>query len=149
MTQRTYRRLPGSGVSWFQSRTLWLGPDHVLSVHNTPISEEYRRFYLRDIQALVLAESRSSIAYYLAATAGVVALVTAGLLLNRYWIWGALGLLISFILVRLSWSVPDCACYLKTATGVHRLPSLGKLRAARKAVAVLEPLIQAAQRAPA
>ena len=33
--------------------TLWLGDDHLLAVQSTGYSEEYTRFYLKDIQAIV------------------------------------------------------------------------------------------------
>ena len=51
----TYRRMPGSAGLIMRKR-LWLGPDHILMVRSHVLSEEYRRFYFADIEALVVAE---------------------------------------------------------------------------------------------
>lgn len=145
MTPVSYRRLPGLAVAPFQRRSLWLGPDHVLSVRTLPFSEHYRRYYFQDIQAIVLTESGSSVAYYLYASA--VFLVLMFLLLGYTWhpVWATLCGLMGAILFTLGMQVPNCACYLQTATSLERLPSLGRLRAARKTLAILKPAIEAAQ----
>ena len=33
---------------------LWLGPDHIMSVRSNGYMETYKRFYFRDIQAVVI-----------------------------------------------------------------------------------------------
>lgn len=145
MTPVSYRRLPGLAVAPFERRSLWLGPDHVLSVRTLPFSEHYRRYYFRDIQAIVLTESGSSWAYYLYASAAFLLLMF--LLLGYTWhpVWAALCGITGTIFLTVGLRVPNCACYLQTATGVQRLPSLGRSRAARKALAILKPAIEAAQ----
>ena len=35
--------------------SVWLGPDHLLLVESLRFREEYKRFYLRDIQAIAVA----------------------------------------------------------------------------------------------
>ncbi len=145
MTEVVYRRLPGVAASPFRRRTLWLGPDHILSVLSLPFSEQYRRFYFRDIQAIVLAEAGNSWTYYLFASGAFLVLMF--LLLGYSWhpVWAVIcgaGALAAFTVgIR----VPNCDCYLRTATSLERLPSLGRVRAARKALALLKPLIEAAQ----
>jgi hypothetical protein len=65
----SYRRLPGR-TPWFRfggvsapTASLWLGPDHVLKVERSASRETYKRFYYRDIQAIVVEGSsrRSSV----------------------------------------------------------------------------------------
>src|ERR1035438_5773729 len=50
-----YRRLPGRRWSPGSSASLWMGSDHILLVKSAWFREEYKRFYLRDIQAIVVA----------------------------------------------------------------------------------------------
>jgi hypothetical protein len=145
MTPVAYRRLPGLAVAPFRRQTLWMGPDHVLSVRTLPFSEHYRRYYFSDIQAIVLTESGSPMAYYLYASA--VFLLLMFLLLGYTWhpVWATLCGIAGAVLLTLGLRVPNCACYLQTATGVVRLPSLGRLRAARKTLAILKAAIEASQ----
>lgn len=145
MTPISYRKLPGVAAVPFQRKTLWLGPDHVLSVRTLPFTEHYRRYYFRDIQAIVLTESGSSVAYYLYASAAFLLLMF--LLLGYTWhpFWATLCGLTGAVLLTFGLRVPNCACYLQTATGVVRLPSLGRVRAARKALAIMKPAIEGAQ----
>ncbi len=49
-----YVQLPGAYRGFFRKASLWEGIDHVLSVSGTRFSDEYRRFYYRDIQALIV-----------------------------------------------------------------------------------------------
>ena len=68
-TAISYRRLPGR-TAWFRfggvsapTTSLWLGPDHLLKVERSASRETYKRFYYRDIQAIVVEGSsrRSSV----------------------------------------------------------------------------------------
>src|SRR5881409_101596 len=56
---RTYRPLPGraAGLAWYHR--LWLGPDHLLAVRSFGFTEEYKRFYFRDIQAILIGRTDS------------------------------------------------------------------------------------------
>ena len=56
-----YRRLPGrgrrkQGLVFLAAAhsSLWLGPDHLLSVDRIWMNEEYKRFYFRDVQAITV-----------------------------------------------------------------------------------------------
>lgn len=50
-----YRRLPGRRQGLITRASLWMGSDHILLVKSSWFREEYKRFYLRDIQAIVVA----------------------------------------------------------------------------------------------
>ena len=60
MASPKYQKLPGSGsrnrgfAVVACRNTLWMGDDHLLSVDRTFFAETYKRFYFRDIQALIL-----------------------------------------------------------------------------------------------
>src|SRR5205809_7300860 len=51
--EKAYRRLPGRTSGFLSYSRLWLGPDHLLLARTAFFSEEYKRFYFRDIQAVV------------------------------------------------------------------------------------------------
>ncbi|HZR47537.1 MAG TPA: hypothetical protein VFA47_12570, partial [Candidatus Manganitrophaceae bacterium] len=58
--EKEYRRLPGRGIKrgGFLAltairATLWEGKDHLLCLYRTGYTEEYKRFYYRDIQAFI------------------------------------------------------------------------------------------------
>src|SRR6185503_16307515 len=55
---KVYRRLPGRESGLLSYSRLWLGPDHLLLARTTFFSEEYKRFYFRDIQAIVMRKTR-------------------------------------------------------------------------------------------
>src|SRR6266849_2193626 len=52
-----YRRLGGSGATLTHHARLYLGPDHVLQSASTGYSEIYKRFYFRDIQAIIIRKT--------------------------------------------------------------------------------------------
>jgi len=56
---REYTRLPGRGRGFFRYNTLWLGKDYLLSINSKIFSEDYKRFYYGDIQAIVTRKTAS------------------------------------------------------------------------------------------
>jgi hypothetical protein len=143
-----YRRLPGIALSPIRRRTLYQGPDHILAVRTTLYFQEYRRFYYRDIQAIVIAEYGSAWTFYLIASA--IFLLVMFVLLGYSWhpVWAALSAIGCVACFLVGMRIPNCYCLLKTATTTERLPSLGRKSAAGKAIAILQPLILQAQSAP-
>ena len=59
---QTYQRLPGTRRTPFRRATLWLGADHILSVNSARFSEEYKRYYFKDIQAIVVRQTSGATA---------------------------------------------------------------------------------------
>ena len=62
-----YRRLRGRGRRGGRFfaiaaplSTAWVGPDHLLAVDMFGASEDYRRFYFREIQALAARRARAA-----------------------------------------------------------------------------------------
>ena len=62
-----YRKLPGRGNrrdggfigGTFRQSRLWLGQDHLLSVDSTLSSQDLKRFYFRDIQAITVRRTHT------------------------------------------------------------------------------------------
>jgi hypothetical protein len=149
---KLYTRLPGSGVAGFQRVRLWLGPDHLLWVGSSSIGERYKRFYFADIQALVICQTMDwaigSVilgAMVVGLGLGAVAVDTSGL---RGFFIVAAALFLLLLTVHLFLG-QTCVCRVKTAVQSESLPSLKRLRNARKVLARIRPLLEAAQAGPA
>lgn len=137
-----YKRLPGRKRGIFHGASLWLGDDHLLAVSGWRFTEDYKRYYYRDIQALVVTREGRFVAplpWVLAAlAAGVTALIAkAG---SVAWLAEACtGILVVLGLYLLIVSLTQsCRCRIQTAVSREELPSLYRMWSARKAVAILE-----------
>ncbi len=155
---KEYVRLPGRGqkvvgVLSAGRTSLWLGNDHLLHVSDQWFTETYKRFYFRDIQAIMLRKTRAGKIINL--VCGLVALLVflfplAGKL---YWAWDAAGMIVGgcfggfFLLIVVVNSLmgPTSSCKLKTAVQSEELPSLARLWRARKVLRILRARIDAEQ----
>ena len=94
----SYRKLPGRRRGFLFGSSVWLADDHLLLVKSARFREEYRRFYFRDIQAIVTADAmRFHLSTRSAAIGALWALSMAilwGRFRNYVWLgWTALALL--------------------------------------------------------
>jgi hypothetical protein len=139
-----YRRLPGRSGSLIR-HSLWMQSDHLLCVRANPFSEQYRRYYFADIQALVLTELHGTAAFYWYAAAISLAFLGGLSVYSRHPVWGVLCGLMALIVFYVGWRVPNCSCYLKTSVSTDKLPAIRQLRAARRAIAMLVREIEKVQ----
>lgn len=150
-----YKRLPGRGprrggfISISLSRcSLYLADDHVLAVESTGFSEDYKRFYFSDIQAIITRKTRrgafwSTILALMIACSLMGALyLEAGSLHIFFWILS--GTFLAFLLVN-TFRGPTCICHIKTAVQQDQLPSLNRLRIARRVIEMFRPAIERVQ----
>jgi hypothetical protein len=148
-TRVLYRKMPGDFRGFFRRNTLWLGGDHLLLVDSSRFSETYKRFYLRDIQSVVIRKTaRLALPYYwvlLACVAIIVLLV--GLRPFLPWLfWTSVVTLAGLTLYLYIASVfQSCACHLITRVNKVELPSLFRLGSANRFVDILTPRIITAQ----
>jgi hypothetical protein len=143
-----YSRLTGRKRTLGGYSQLWLGPDHILLVHNRRLSEHYQRFSLADIQAIVLTERPENSTQQIAALAGVIlsglgvvafssifakvfaaffGMAAVGVLFNRM-VWGA-----------------RCDCHLHTAVSRELLRPVSRMPGARDFLQRVGPAIEAVQ----
>ncbi len=147
---KKYRRLPGRNRGSFSQETLWEGPDHLLSAKATIFREEYRRFYYKDIQYIIVRKTgRGKIINIVFGLLLFLSVLPAALYLEEWpeplvmaWPFSALFLSMLAINAILGGT---CEAHLKTAVQMQRLPSLKRIRSARKAMKRLAPLIKKEQ----
>jgi len=152
---KEFIKLPGKRILTlgFARNSLWLGKDHLLHVINRGYTEEYRRFYYRDIQAILVRET--SIGKTFSIILGIIAGVSLFFLALGWFVWKwetfalipmaiAAFLWIVLFLVQIA-SGPTCICHLRTAVQFEHLPSLRRVRTARKAIAMLRHRVEAVQ----
>ena len=148
MSQPTYKKLSGRGRTWSGHARIWQGEDHLLLVLTSGYVENYRRFFFKDIQGIVVQRTH----------------------MGKTWngIWGGLGLFLGLLALLVPDDVgkivlaclaapfviglvinlalgPTCACYIRTAVQTERVPAISRRRTAEKFIARVEPLIVASQ----
>jgi hypothetical protein len=144
-------RLPGKKRGLFSHHTLWLGADYLLAVESTGFREQYKRFYFRDIQAIIMRQTARRIVWsvvlaVLVVVAALPLLTLAGSsrpLLTLSWCIVPTLFLIAF-LGHLALG-PTCNCYVQMPLALHELPSLRRSRHAKKVLAELHPRVRRVQ----
>lgn len=147
---KPYRRLPGVTYKSFGKHTLWQGKDHLLAMYSNGMLEDYRRFYYRDIQGLVITKTRK--AAVIATVIFLLCLISA--ILSWHFSrdlapWSVFfGIVSGVFLVYLLSSLmkgPSCECRIITAVQNEPLRAVTLLRHGRKLATALKPLILASQ----
>lgn len=153
---KEYRKLPGRGnrrdgtiiAGTVRQSRLWLGKDHVLLVDSTLNAQELKRFYFRDIQAITVRKTHAGRTMNLALT-GLAAMFGLWAVLIEDSVGQGILLTIAAVFAGLvvvnSLFGPTCQCHLQSAVQREVLPSLGRLRTARKVLGLLRPHIEQAQ----
>jgi hypothetical protein len=151
-----YKRLPGwgricDGIA-ASVNTVWLGQDHVLSVLNNGYTEEYKRFYFRDIQAFIVHKNNWQMVQGLAL--GLIFLAFAGVTLAGIiqkwptagvWIPGGIAGLFALVFIVNLAKGPTCAAYLQTAVQTERIHALCRWRTAMRTIGLIYDAVTSAQ----
>lgn len=145
-----YRKLPGRRRGILGGASVWMGGDHLLSVKSYRFHEEYKRFHLRDVQAIVVAKTprfhistRSLFIGALWSFAYLLASVNARFeFLKPALYMVAAGLVAAWLLISAAFS---CRCRILTAVSLDELPSIYRTWTARRFLAKVEPRIAEVQ----
>jgi uncharacterized membrane protein len=127
---------------------LWQGRDHLLLVYNSGYAEDYKRFYYRDIQAIVTRKTARGMVWNIVLALFAVFFAALAFTTSDREGTIVLGSFAGFFLLLLLTNAlrgPTCVTHLQTAVSREDLPSLNRLRVTRKVVGRLRPLIEAAQ----
>lgn len=170
MPDTKYQRLTRSRVSQRFALvsaprvSLWLGEDHLLLVEHRGFSEAYKRFYFRDIQAIIVRQTTRQ-AIWNAVLAVPVALCLVAVIVSAAMARSAPGTVTWAISVfapaTITWAIflllfllpfivnnlrgTACSCQLRTAVQTEDIASLSRLRQTHKVLDKIRPLIVAAQ----
>jgi hypothetical protein len=158
MPESTYQNIPGSGtrrqgfaLSACRNR-LYLAEDHLLSVDRTPYSETYKRFYFRDVQALILQPTERRGKWNIAFGVGLVLfLMVLGYNYSGrdFPIFSSVMVCLFFILILVNTlRGPTCRLHLRTAVQEEELAACQRLGAARRAIALIVARVTAVQKRP-
>jgi len=144
-----YRRLPGKKRGFGSWRTLWMGDDHLLAVNSNGYAEEYTRYYYKDIKAVIVRRTSARGVWngVLAAALGVSILPLFAFVVYGTYPPGTLAsvcftapLLLTLLLVN-TLRGPCCRCHILMPLGASELPTLRRVRTARRILELLRPQI--------
>jgi hypothetical protein len=158
-----YRRLSRPHFGLNGTASIWLGGDHIMQVSTMFGWEKYRRWFYRDIQALIARRNATRLIWYLIVGLGGV-FIAAGALLSMsagasssssdraglFVIAGILGTVaVSFLAVALINTLlgPTCSVYVQTPHGMEKLSGPGRLAVFERLVEQTRSLIDSAQTA--
>jgi hypothetical protein len=125
-----------------------MGDDHILGVDNNGFSEDYKRFYFSNIQAIITRRTKRGATWSIILALMIACSFVGALFLEiesvRILSWILSGTFLAFLLVNI-FRGPTCVCHIMTAVQEDQLPSLNRLRVARKVIETLRPAIERVQ----
>ena len=143
--ENQYQRLPGRG---FVSDRLYLANDHLLRVNSNGMTEHYRRFYFTDIQAVVISltdwQKVWTAIHLVICALFIIWLLAVENTAGRV-VLGCISLFFGVNFLINALRGPTCQTQIQTRIGAESLPSLKRLRNARRVIDLLSLRIQDAQ----
>jgi hypothetical protein len=150
------QRLPGFAFNVLGVDRAWLADDHLLVSRSAAAFESYRRYYFREIKALVVRPTATGVIWniilgLLLALIGAAAVgawvyarkrghsPVAAMVLGGIWLLPAAALIFHVIRGK------TCAVYVQTRAGIERLAAPARVPAAFKLQAALRARIAEAQ----
>lgn len=152
-----YYRVPGAyWGSFMQGKGTWVGSDHLMVSWRLMYTEYYRRFYFRDIQAIIIQPTADRLIQniLLGVIAGIWLVSLLAVLGARRplvtWSWILACLFFGFMLLIMMnlFRGRTCRTFVKTAVSMQRLPNLDRLPGAQKFIDVMERQIMQHQPMP-
>jgi hypothetical protein len=143
-----YKKMPGRRRGFIKGSSLWMGDDHLLLVRSMRFREEYKRFHLRDVQAVAVARAPrfhiSTPMFGLVILYAIAYAVVRGFLARELpFLWAAAAILVASWVYISAWC--SCRCRIYTAVSSDELPSVYRTWTARRFLARLEPRIAEVQ----
>jgi hypothetical protein len=148
MTPERYRKLPGHRRGFLRGASVWIGADHLLAVRSIRVREEYKRFYLRDVQAISVAQRPR---FHLSTRSFAIAWVLLALYMTvrARWPWADLLFGILAVCLVSAWAIVSsrfsCRCRIYTAVSRDELPSVYRTWTAHRFVEKVAPMVEQAQ----
>lgn len=150
-TEIYYRKLPGKKRKFIGRDTAWMGPDHLLIVESSGISETYKRLYFKDIQAVSILKTPYAFIANSILFALMVILTASGLYLYStemypvsIFMWIVAGVMFVYFISNAPQGA-SCECWLFTRVQKEKLRSVHTVRSLKKAMKLLIPAIEKSQ----
>lgn len=145
--KKLYKKLPGKKAGLVGIHTLHMGEDHLLFIYSVFFRETYRRFYYSDIQSVIIRKTIRGAVWniILGVMAALFLLATLGAEDKMLWVFGIISGLIFFLFLANCVMGPTCICHIRTPAQTEILPSLNRLRTARRVMGKILPLIEKEQ----
>jgi len=153
-----YRRLKLGRAGLTSTSSFWQAPDHLLIVEVTGCVEKYRRFYFRDIQAVIIQKTKTRLWWSIGLVMGLLFMLAILVQVNwgmqsddapAFFICAFLALCLIVALAGSFLSGPTCTVLIRTAVQTQVLPNINRRKKADKLVEQIGPAIIAAQTTPA
>ena len=145
---KEYTRLPGKKKNFLIGYyELWLGTDHLLYIFSRFGIEDYKRFYFKDIQAVITRKTATGKIQNLVLSIFCILFSLMALYLKGGWSvfnWSIAGLMAIFLMI--NWlRGPTCVSHMQTAVQTEKLHSLYRLKTAKKVMNRLRLLVEQVQ----
>jgi hypothetical protein len=148
---KEYKRIGGKGArrrQFFTRNTLWLGADHLLQVEHTGYTEEYKRFYFRDIQSIIVQKDNRFLIWSLVLGGLLATCLTFVIQFDEQGakiFFGCVAAPLFLALVINLIKGPSCYTRIKTAVQEEEVPAFRRVWKTQKAMAQVREMISAAQ----
>jgi len=157
-----YQRLSRPYFGLNGTASLWLGPDHLLQVTNAFGWERYRRWYFRDIQALIARRNVTRLVWNIVLGGGGIFVTLAAMLVLADTTTGAervatvvVGILLGivaagFFAIAVVNSVigSSCTVFVQTPNGMEKMSAPGRAAVFERIVVRIRPLAEQATAEP-
>lgn len=144
-----YLKLPGARKGVLNSSSLWMGEDHCLLVRNTRFSEVYKRFYYKDIQAILIRQGPRFFVppyWFIGVLISGIASIVFLAIGRREAMWFSLACLIGLVIwLSVESLFRSCTTHVKTAVSLEELTALSRTRYALRALDILRSKIEGVQ----
>jgi hypothetical protein len=131
--------------------SLWLGQDHLLNIDSTGYSEDFRRFFFRDIQSITIRTTQRR-SFWNLGLGILLALCLAELTFGSsaaFDPWGifilALSAFFAVLVIVNNALGQTCTVLIQTAVQVEEIPSLSRVPRAQRILGLIQPLIATSQ----
>jgi hypothetical protein len=141
----TYKRLPGKKKGFIMGQhTLWRGRDHLLQIYARWGTEDYKRYYFNDIQAIITRKTDIGKIqnFVTGALAGLFSLFAATATGGWATFNAIIAIVILSILIINLIKGPTCETHLLTAVQTEKLHSLNRIKTAQAVMNQLKPIIE-------
>ncbi len=146
---RTYTRLTRPTTSVGTYKSLWLASDHLMIVTSSGFNEEYQRLEFRNLKGFFIVGSDRrmlwSLPWIIVALFSAVPMVDTLYYGRRPYVSGTFLALSAIFLLWNHLLGPGCVVKVITGVQTTALPSLVRLRKARRILRRLEPVVAATQ----